>query len=221
MDLLIRGGTIVTVGGRSSADIGIEGGQIVQLGGNMSADKEVDATGHFITPGGVDPHVHLTPPTQEADGWRWSDDFESGTRAALAGGITTVGNVSFPDRNETIGAAIAREDAQASSLAIADYFLHPVLMHPSEENLAAIAPLHADGHTSIKFFLSFPSFDRHVPEFLEAMRKVKQAGGFAMIHCEDAAIMDCCCNLLREAGTIERTRSMYISVSSRELTSLF
>jgi dihydropyrimidinase len=203
MDLVIRGGTVVTVGGRANVDVGISDGLIVQMGGEMSAVKELDAAGQFITPGGVDPHVHLTPPSRKADGWKWSDDFESGTRAALAGGITTVGNISFPERNETMADAIAHDDAEAGELAIADYFLHPVLTYTSDENLATIAPLHAQGHTSIKFFLSFASFDRHVPEFLKAMRMVAQAGGIAMIHCEDAAIMDCCCSLLREAGTLD------------------
>lgn len=202
LDLLIRGGTVVTVGSRSQVDIGISNGQVVQLGGEMSAALEIDAAGHFITPGGVDPHVHLTPPTRRPDGWKWSDDFESGTRAALAGGITTVGNMSFPDRDETMVDAIARDDSEANELSIADYFLHPVLTYPSEENLATITELHNQGHTSIKFFLSFPSFDRHVPEFLKAMRIVAQAGGIALIHCEDAAIIDCCCTLLREAGTL-------------------
>ena len=107
MDLVIRGGTAVTVGGRATVDIGVENGRILQLGGEMSADKELDAAGLFITPGGVDPHVHLTPPTRQADGWKWSDDFESGTRAALAGGVTTVGNISFPERDQTLADAIA------------------------------------------------------------------------------------------------------------------
>ncbi len=200
MDLVIRGGTAVTVGGRATVDIGVENGQIVQLGGEMSADKELDAAGLYVTPGGVDPHVHLTPPTREADGWKWSDDFESGTRAALAGGVTTVGNISFPERDQTLADAITTDDAEARDLAVADYFLHPVLMNPDEANLATIAPLHEQGHTSIKIFISFRRFDRHVPEYLSAMRKVAAAGGIALIHCEDAAIIDCCCNLLREAG---------------------
>ncbi|HIG42887.1 MAG: amidohydrolase family protein [bacterium] len=201
MDLIIRDGTAVTVGGRAKVDIGVARGQVVQLGGVMSAETEIDATDCFITPGGVDPHVHLTSPMLSDDSPKWSDDFESGTRAAVAGGITTVGNMCFASRHETLLDAIERDDADANTSSIADYFLHPVLMYPSDVNLAAIAPLHAQGHTSIKFFLSFNTFDRHVPEFLEAMQIVKKAGGIAMIHCEDAAIMDCCCSLLRQADT--------------------
>jgi dihydropyrimidinase len=203
IDIVVRGGNAVTVGGRTEVDIGIRNGRVVQMGGEMTGTREIDATGRIITPGGVDPHVHLTPPTRQGDGWRWSDDFESGTRAALAGGITSVGNISFSERGETMIEAVNRDAAEAAELSLADYFFHPVLSYPSEENLATIPILHAEGHSSIKIFLSFQGFDRHVPEFLNAMRLVEKAGGIALIHCEDAAIMDCCCNLLREAGKLE------------------
>ncbi len=73
-------------------------------------------------------------------------------------------------------------------------------MEPDEENLKSIDSLHAEGHTSIKIFQSFRRFDRNVDAYLEALLRTKQAGGIALFHCEDAAIMTCCCNLLREAG---------------------
>lgn len=200
MDLVIRGATVVTAGGRGQLDIGIAKGRIVQLGGRPSGAREIDAGGLIATPGGVDPHVHLTPPTRSASGWRWVDDFESGTRAALAGGVTTVGNISFPEPGETLADAIDRDRAEAGRLSLTDFFLHPVLMEPDAANLESIAPLHRDGHTSVKIFLSFRRFDRNVPQYLEAMRRVAAAGGVALVHCEDAAIIDCCCNLLREQG---------------------
>ncbi|MFT7650895.1 MAG: dihydropyrimidinase [Candidatus Poriferisodalaceae bacterium] len=203
MDLVIRNAVTVTVGGRARGDIGIKDGRIAQLGGEMSADDEIDAAGRFVLPGGIDPHVHLTPPARGDHGWAWVDDFESGTRAAVAGGITTVGNISFPGRGETIADAIATDGAEAGELAVADFFLHPVLMDPDEANLAAIDQIHAEGHTSVKIFLSFRRFDRQVSEYLEAMRRIKAAGGIALIHCEDAAIIDCCCTLLREEGNTD------------------
>lgn len=202
MDLVIRNGISVTTGGRTHTDIGIKDGKIVQMGGIMSGAREIDAEGRFITPGGIDGHVHLTPPTRKSTDWRWSDDFETGTRAALKGGITTVGDMSFAEFGEPMANGIAVDIEEASRLSIADYFIHPVLMTPTEENLAAIKPLHDAGHTSIKFFLSWENFDKNVQHFLKAMRITKENGGLALIHCEDAAIMECCCTLLREAGTL-------------------
>jgi dihydropyrimidinase len=206
MDLAIRGGTVATAGGAGRADIGVEGGKIAILcrpGDGESlrgATRALDATGLIVTPGGVDPHVHLTPPTRGASAWSWVDDFDSGTAAALAGGVTSVGNISFPEQGQTLADAVRADTAAASPLARADYFLHPVLMEPDERNLAEIEGLHREGHTSIKIFLSFHRFDRHVGAYLEAMRRTAAAGGITLVHCEDAAIIECCCNLLRETG---------------------
>ena len=201
MALIVRNAQVVTVGGRFHADIGVRDGRIAQIGGAMGkADRVLDVEGRTVTPGGVDAHVHLTDPIPGDTNFHWADDFESGTRAALAGGITTVGNMSFAAPGGTIADGIRHDDELAGALSLADYFLHPVLLRPSEENIKCIAPLHEAGHTSIKFFLSFNNFDRHVRDFLAAMRIAKARGGIALIHCEDAAIMDCCCTILREAG---------------------
>ncbi|MEM7019058.1 MAG: amidohydrolase family protein [Pseudomonadota bacterium] len=200
MDLVIRNAVTVTVGGRAKNDIGIQNGKIAQLGGPMSGQQELDAAGRTVTPGGVDPHVHLTQPVRNSPEWNWSDDFQSGTEAALAGGVTTVGNMSFPDYGRKMSEGIEIDDAEARRLAVSDYFFHPVLMQPSEDNLAEIPDLHKQGHTSIKFFLSFGNFDRNVNAFMKAMQITSENGGIALIHCEDAAIMECCCTMLREAG---------------------
>lgn len=201
MTTVVRNAEVVTVGGRFHSDIGIRDGRVAQLGGEMRAsDLELDVGGRTVTPGGVDAHVHLTDPIPGDASFHWADDFESGTRASLVGGITTVGNMSFSTPNETMTIGIQNDDETARGLSLADYFLHPVLLHPSKENIETIAPLHQAGHTSVKFFLSFNNFDRHVQDFLTAMRIAKQNRGISLIHCEDAAIMDCCCSILREAG---------------------
>ena len=62
MDLVIKNGTVATGSGAAVIDVGIEDGQITQLGGTMRASQSIDAEGMFVLPGGVDPHVHLTPP---------------------------------------------------------------------------------------------------------------------------------------------------------------
>jgi dihydropyrimidinase len=200
MDLILRNARAVTAGGRSSLDIGIRDGRIVQMGGQMSAPRELDADGRIVTPGGVDAHVHLTPPSRRSRDINWSDDFYSGTRAAAAGGVTTVGNMSFPEHDETMIEGIGRDVAEARSLSVVDFFMHPVMLRPTDENLKSIIPLHNAGHTSLKFFMSYGNFDRKLPDFLEAMKLVKNAGGISLIHCEDAAIIACCCNALRNLG---------------------
>lgn len=87
-DLLIVGGEIVTANARFRAQIGIRDGRIAALfepGTEPPAGNTIDATGHFVLPGAVDAHVHFRDP-----GLTYKEDFTSGTRAAAAGGVTTV-----------------------------------------------------------------------------------------------------------------------------------
>ena len=200
MDLVVRGGTVVTAATHAVTDIGIEGGRVVQLGGPMSAAREVDATGRLVLPGGVDLHVHLTPAGSEPHSWRWVDDFAHGTAAALVGGVTTVGNMSHPGRGEGMAEALERDGADGEANARCDFVLHPILMDPSGSEIASLGDLHAAGHTSLKVFLSFRRFDGAVRGYLDALRRAAELGTLAMLHCEDVAVIDCCCAILREEG---------------------
>ena len=203
LDMVIRAGTVVTGGVEAKLDIGIAGGVISQLGGAMTGESEIDATDRYVLPGGIDAHVHLTPPVTGPGSFQWVDDFTVGTTAAAAGGITTVGNMSFPRPGEQMEEGLTRDLADAEANAIVDYFQHPVLMDPSPEGIAQIERLAAAGHPSIKVFLSFRRFDRHVDGYLAAMRKAAEVGTVVLVHCEDPAIMHCCGSLLAEAGKIE------------------
>src|SRR5262249_43614496 len=121
-DLVIRGGRVVTGDTDCLADVGIEDEAIVQIGGEMRGRREIDATGMLVIPGGIDAHVHLTPSEEMLTGPRWCDDFYSGTRAAAAGGITTVGNMTFPYTGESLRTAIARDALAAERDAVVDVF---------------------------------------------------------------------------------------------------
>ena len=83
MTTIIKNGTIVTADRTYKADVKVENGVIAGIGQNLSGGEELDATGCYVMPGGIDPHVHLEMPFM---GTYSADDFDSGTRAALAGG---------------------------------------------------------------------------------------------------------------------------------------
>lgn len=203
MELVIRGGNVATAHGVVTTDVGIDGGKIVQLGGPLHGETELDATGRFVLPGGVDAHVHLTAPHSGPGEHSWADDFTTGTRAALAGGVTTVGNMSFHRRGEQMLDGLERDLAEAKATSLADYFMHPVLLEPDAAGLEQIVEAARRGHPSIKVFLSFKRFDRNVDAFLKAMRVAASAGVVVLIHCEDAAIMGCCGEMLAEQGLTE------------------
>lgn len=190
LDLAIRGGRVITAASDQVAEIGISGGRIVAIAESVGpASREIDATGRLVFPGGIDAHVHLTPVTTAQRSLAWVDDFGSGSRAAAAGGITTVGNITFPAPGETLLAAHERVAAEASAASITDFFLHPVLLDPGPGRLPEISELAAAGVSSLKIFMHLFGFDAAAASYLTALDHAGRNGLVTLIHCEDAAII--------------------------------
>jgi dihydropyrimidinase len=188
-DLVVRGGTVVTAGSQGEYDLGITGGLITQLGGSLRGRREIDASGALVLPGGIDPHVHLSPGEPPEPGVPgWADDFGSGSRAAIAGGVTTVGNMTFPWPGQSLREALDR-DRQAAGIAAVDYVLHPVLTVPSPDAIAELAGLAADGHTSLKLFMVDPAFEEHIDLAVEAIAAAGRSGMLTLLHCEDGPLV--------------------------------
>src|SRR5689334_10794334 len=99
MSKVIKNGTIVTADRTWKADVLIDGGKIARIGDGLQGDITLDATGCYIMPGGIDPHTHLEMPFM---GTYSSDDFESGTRAALSGGTTMVVDFALPSPGQSL-----------------------------------------------------------------------------------------------------------------------
>jgi dihydropyrimidinase len=188
-DLVVRGGTVVTAGGSGLADVGVAGGKIVQLGGSLRGRREIDAAGALVLPGGIDMHVHLTPPEPPEPGVPgWADDFASGSRAAIAGGVTTIGNMTFPWAGQSLREALDR-DLAAAAIAAVDYVLHPVLTEPSPAAVAEVPGLAADGHTSLKLFMVDPAFEEHADQAIAAIAAAGRSGMLTLLHCEDGPLV--------------------------------
>jgi dihydropyrimidinase len=180
----------VTAGSSAECDIGVLDGKVVQLGGSLRGRTEIDASGAFVLPGGVDMHVHLSPSSAPVPGApAWVDDFRSGSRAAVAGGVTTVGNMTFPWEGQSLADAIARDQAAAASAAAVDYVLHPVLLSPTPESLAELPDLAAAGHMSLKLFMMMPEFEARIDDAISAIQLAGRSGMLTLLHCEDGALV--------------------------------
>lgn len=169
----------------------------------------MDASGKYVIPGGVDMHVHLSPafvPTgvgpggvssadQSGEGGLveqvvgWADDFASGSRAAAAGGITTIGNITFPRLGESPLASIERTMVDAARDSIVDFVLHPVLLDAGAASAEDVQLLAEAGCPSIKIFMMFGSFDAQVREYVDIMGVAGRHGLVTMLHCEDACVV--------------------------------
>jgi dihydropyrimidinase len=201
IDLVIKGGTVVTSGSVAMCDIGIHDGRIVHLGHELSGRRAIDAGGKYVFPGGVDVHVHFTSMLEPGPGVELRpEDFFTGSEAAIAGGITTIGNMTFQRKGESLHAALTRELAVAERDAAVDYILHPVVMDPSEQTISEIPLLASKGHTSIKIFLLFEHFDRQVDSYVRVMQAAARSGVLTMLHCEEGALIRCICRELLAQG---------------------
>ncbi len=192
--LLVRGGRVVTTEGQREADVRIRDEKVVEVAPGLERGDEVvlEARGLLVLPGGIDPHTHLSPP--------WADDFESGTRAALAGGITTVGCMTAPKEGEGLLAAVEREETRARMEAVGDVFLHPIVGLPREETKAELSRLSESGRTSFKIFMVSSRFDENEAAYVDLIRHAGSLGLRTVLHCEDARTLEEAVRRLKSEG---------------------
>lgn len=124
MDTIIRNGTVVTACDMFKADVGIKDGKIAAIAdriGTVEGATEIDATGKYVMPGGIDVHVHLELPFC---GTVSKDDFANGTKAAACGGLTMVVDYAIQAKGHRIMEAIEARRALADGRVAIDYSLH-------------------------------------------------------------------------------------------------
>jgi len=201
MDLVIRGSTVVTARTHEVADVGVADGRIAQIGGTMAGRREVEAAGLFLLPGGVDPHVHLTNELPlRANEPGWVDDFSSGSEAAFAGGVTSLGNMTMAAHGVTMSHAEEVAHDLVATQASADVFLHPVLSPFYPGATEEVPRLAAKGHRSLKLFMSNPDFDHQIDEYRRAIKTAAEVGTMVLLHCEDAGVVHHCTAALTARG---------------------
>jgi dihydropyrimidinase len=203
LDLVLRGGTVVTAEGQRQADVGIRDGRVARLedradGGALTGAREIDASGRLLLPGGVDPHVHVHTEGLDPGEPTWVDDYMSGSQAALAGGITSIGNMSPVLPWETIADRVRAEETLVARQAIADAFFHTVVVAPSPALIEEVGRAVGGGQSSMKIFMCLPTFEASVPQFTRVMKATGDAGGITLVHCEDLATIECCTTMLAD-----------------------
>ncbi|MGH7932852.1 MAG: dihydropyrimidinase [Candidatus Binataceae bacterium] len=201
MDIIIRNGTIVTGRDMYRADIGIEDGKVAIIGNVAGpAGREIDATGKYLIPGGVDVHTHVD---FAALNYQSADDFYSGTAAAACGGVTTIVDYAQPGRGQSIQQSVETWQEKARGKAVIDYGLHPVIFDPSPERIAEMADAVADGFTSFKLFmLGLARFDELAPQYMKVMEQAGRLGALVNIHAEDQCLISYLSEQFTAAGKL-------------------
>jgi dihydropyrimidinase len=191
MSILIKNGRVITATDDYVADVYIEGEIIKAIGANLNvqADQEIDAKGKLVMPGGIDPHVHLDMPFM---GTHSSDNYETGTRAALFGGTTTVIDFILQTQGKSLQSALQEWKGRSDNNAVGDYSFHMAVTDFNEDTKKEIQHfIEVEGITSFKTFMAYKGAlmidDR---QMVGLMQEVKKHGGLINVHATNGDMID-------------------------------
>lgn len=183
---IIKGGTVVTADLTYAADIRVEGGRITEIGQNLSGGEILDASGCYVMPGGIDPHTHLEMPFM---GTYSSDDFESGTRAALSGGTTMVVDFCLPNPQQSLLEALQMWDNKTSK-ASCDYSFHMAITWWGEQVFNEMADVVDRGITSFKHFMAYKgALMVDDDEMFSSFQRCADLGALPLVHAENGDVV--------------------------------
>lgn len=190
MALLIKNGEIVTASERYVADIFCEGETITRIDRNLPAPEGtevIDATGKYVFPGFIDPHTHIYLPFM---GTHAKDTYETGSRAALVGGTTTIFDMCCPARDTAPaeGFRVWREQSEGKSAC--DYSFHMGVTRFDEGSEAALRDIVAAGASSFKIFLAYKgAFGIDDTELYRTLKLARELGVIVAAHCENETLV--------------------------------
>ena len=184
MNLLIKNAQLITAHKTQRADVLIQEGKISEIGTSLRFPEPIttiDAQGKYLIPGGIDPHVHLH--LDVGIGFS-SDDFYSGSKAALFGGTTTVIDFVTPHKKQSLVEALEERKKEAQN-ALTDYSFHvsPIDWHDNIEQ--EIKECKKRGITSFKVYLAYlKTIGLDEAVFFKVLKVVGEIGGMVTIHAE-------------------------------------
>ena len=203
MSLLIKNGEIVTPDERYIADIFCENETITRIDrksgrrgdtdssrgeiDKVKADEVVDATGKYVFPGFIDPHVHIYLPFM---GTYAKDTHETASRAALVGGTTTFIEMICPARNEKPLEAFELWLGKAQGKSACDFTFHMGVTRYDQEAERDFQEIVKRGISSFKIFLAYKgAFGITDEELYATLRLAKKLGVIVTAHCENADLV--------------------------------
>jgi dihydropyrimidinase len=189
MRKLIQGGTVVTAADSSQADVLIDDEEIVAVGSLGDVDAEViDATGCYVLPGLIDNHTHLSMPF---GGTVSIDDYDTGTRAAAAGGTTCIVDFVIQQHPDGLRSSLEEWQERANGAAHVDYGFHMAITQADDGTLADMEPMVEEGLCTFKVFLAYKGTIMISDDlFFEVLERTRDLGALTMVHCENGWAID-------------------------------
>ena len=190
MSLLIKGGEIVTGDEHFIGDIYCEHERITHIDRNIDAPpgaEVINASGKYVFPGFIDPHVHIYLPFM---GTFSKDTYETASKAALVGGTTTLIEMVCPSREMSAAEGFRLWQEQAAGKSACDYTYHMGVTRFDEENAAQLREIVAAGISSFKIFLAYKgAFGIDDGELYQTLKLAKELGVIVTAHCENETLV--------------------------------
>jgi dihydropyrimidinase len=201
-DLTVRGGRISTATETFTADIGVRGGVIAAIALGLPAGlRDIDATGRWVLPGGIDSHCHVEQ--LSGMGVMCADDFHSATVSAAFGGTTTIIPFAAQHRGMAIPKVLADYAALAREKAVIDYGFHLILANPDDRALKQDLPQAIrDGITSLKVYMTYDRLKLDDYQLLDVLELAGEEGALVMIHAENHDMIRWIARRLLDAGRV-------------------
>jgi len=216
MSVLIKNGRIVTAESDFVADLYINGEKISAIGKDLEVDaeREIDASDKLVFPGGIDPHVHLDMPFM---GTYSSDDYETGTRAALFGGTTSVIEFILQKQGDTLHNALKTWQEKSIHKAVGDFGYHMAVTDFNDDVAKEVVQMiEEEGITSFKTFMAYKgALMIDDGQMVQLMKVVKKHGGIVTVHATNGDMID---SLIARNLAAGNTKPLYHYLSQPEVT---
>ncbi|KAH7638562.1 dihydropyrimidinase-related protein 2-like protein [Dermatophagoides farinae] len=201
--VLIKNGKIVNDDAIFKADIYVEDGIIKDVGPHLIVPggvKTIDANGFFVLPGGIDTHTHMNATFMNA---KTADDFYSGTRAALAGGTTTIMDFVLTEKGQSLIESFKKYRSQSDGLACCDYTFRVVIPEfikgKTDSEMDTLVREH--GINSFKLFMAYKDvLMLRDDDLINVLIKCRQLGALPVVHAENGDIIDYNIRKLKNMG---------------------
>jgi dihydropyrimidinase len=187
---VLQGGRVVAADGEYDADVLIVDERIAAVGAvEAPADATaVDVSGCLLLPGLIDNHTHLSMPFM---GMWTSDDYDTGTRAAAAGGVTCLVDFAIQREPDNLRSALEEWQGRAAGAAHVDYGFHMAITNANEPTIDDMAAIVEAGVSSFKLFMAYKGELMTRDDALAAtMERARDLGALVMVHAENGDVID-------------------------------
>jgi dihydropyrimidinase len=187
---LLQGGRVVSADGEYDADVLIVGERIAAVG-DVEAPvgaTVLDVSGCRVMPGLIDNHTHLSMPFM---GMMSSDDYNTGTQAAAAGGVTCLVDFSIQREPDQLRSALEEWQGRAEGAAHVDYGFHMAITNANEATIDDMAAIVEAGVTSFKLFMAYKGeLMTRDDAMVAVLERARDLGALTMVHAENGDVVD-------------------------------